>query len=309
MLVSRTPMVAARHRDGVDLFCLVLAGVLWGTGGLLGSLLGRHAGLSPVAVATYRLLIGGALLVGVLLLSGCGLPRGRTAWTRIVVLGLLFAIYQVCYFGAVALTSVSLATLITIGTSPVFVLGADWVTSRQRAGARTVGAIGLAVTGLVLLVGLPAGGHPTTAVLASMALALVAAAGFATVTRLGAMPVSGLAAQAAIGLGFGVGGLILAPLALTTVGMGFRPNLVTVGLLVALATVPTALAYTLYFRGLRTIGASTAVVLALLEPLTGAVLAAVLLHDRLGLAGVAGAVLLTVAVVLAGGASRPSAST
>ncbi|WP_326558754.1 EamA family transporter [Micromonospora sp. NBC_01796] len=309
MLVSSTPMAAARHRTGVGLSYLALAGVLWGTGGLLGSLLGRHAGLSPVAVATYRLAVGGVLLVLVLLLSGRPLPRSRPAWSRIVVLGMLFALYQACYFGAVALTSVSLATLVTIGTSPVLVLAADWATTRRRASRRMIGAVCLAVVGLGLLVGLPAGGYAPSAVLASAGLALLSAGGFATVTRLGARPVAGLDEQAAVGLGFGVGGLLLAPFAVSTVGLGFQPSLLTVGLLVALGAAPTALAYTFYFRGLRTVGASTAVVVALLEPLTGALLAAILLHDRLGAPGVAGAVLLAVAVVLAGsafGRSEPS---
>jgi DME family drug/metabolite transporter len=306
MLASQTSMVAVRSQTGAGLSHLAMAGVLWGTGGLLGSLLGRVAGLSPVAVATYRLVVGGALLILILLLAGRRLPRGRSAWSRIAVLGLLFATYQACYFGAVALTSVSLATLVTIGTSPVLVLAAEWATTRRRASPQMIGAVCLAVTGLGLLVGLPAGGYAPSAVLASTGLALISAGGFATVTRLGAKPVAGLDEQAAVGLGFAGGGLLLAPFAVTTVGLGFTPTAVTVGLLVALGTAPTALAYTLYFRGLRTIGASTAVVLALLEPLTGALLAAVLLDDRLGAAGIVGAILLAVAVILASSTSRQS---
>ncbi|HEX5995608.1 MAG TPA: hypothetical protein VFY84_10750 [Jiangellales bacterium] len=46
--------------------------------------------------------------------------------------------------------------------------------------------------------------------------------------------------------------------------------------------------------------------MALLEPLTGALLAAVFLGDRLGPVGTAGAVLLAVAVVTAGRASLDS---
>jgi DME family drug/metabolite transporter len=306
MLALLTPMVAARRRTGAGLSYLVMAGILWGTGGLLGSLLGRGAGLSPVAVATYRLTVGGALLVVGLLVSGRRLPRQRSALARIAVLGLLFATYQACYFGAVSLTSVSLATLVTIGMSPVLVLAAEWVTARRRASPRMLGTVCLAVTGLGLLVGLPAGGYAPTAVLASTGLAFLSAAGFATVTRLGARPVPGLDEQAAVGLGFTVGGLLLVPFAVTMGGLGFSPTGATVGLLIALGTVPTAVAYTLYFRGLRTVGASTAVVLALLEPLTGALLAAVFLHDRLGLAGVVGAVLLATAVILAGSASGQS---
>jgi DME family drug/metabolite transporter len=57
-------------------------------------------------------------------------------------------------------------------------------------------------------------------------------------------------------------------------------------------------AYTLYFRGLRSASASTAALLTLLEPLTGAILAAVILGDRLGVSGMAGAAILAAAVVL-----------
>jgi drug/metabolite transporter (DMT)-like permease len=61
----------ARPRPGVPL--LVLAGVAWGTGGLLGRLLSRQTGLSALAVAAYRLGLGGLLVlaaVGVLALAG-----------------------------------------------------------------------------------------------------------------------------------------------------------------------------------------------------------------------------------------------
>lgn len=70
------------------------------------------------------------------------------------------------------------------------------------------------------------------------------------------------------------------------------------GLLAALAVAPTAVAYTAYFVGPRSAPAGVGAVLALLEPLTAAVLAAVLLGDRLGVAGWTGAVLLGCAVVL-----------
>ena len=66
-----------------------------------------------------------------------------------------------------------------------------------------------------------------------------------------------------------------------------------------LGVVPTATAYALYFRGLRSVGASVAALVALLEPLTAAVLGAVVLDERLGVAGVAGAVLVAAAVVVA----------
>jgi hypothetical protein len=81
----------------------------------------------------------------------------------------------------------------------------------------------------------------------------------ATPTRAGGQrrraPRTGLAWLVASGLLWGTGGL-------------------TGRLLIALGTGPTAVAYTLYFRGLRTAAASTGALLSLLEPLTGTILAA-----------------------------------
>ena len=89
--------------------------------------------------------------------------------------------------------------------------------------------------------------------------------------------------------------LVLLPFAAVS-GLAFRPGPAAIGLLIALGTGPTAAAYTLYFRGLRGAPAGTAALLALLEPLTATLLAALLLGDRLSLPGMAGAALLLAAV-------------
>jgi drug/metabolite transporter, DME family len=88
------------------------------------------------------------------------------------------------------------------------------------------------------------------------------------------------------------------PLAAALGGPSFRPGPEAVGLLIALGTGPTAVAYTLYFRGLRVAAASTAALLTLLEPLTGAVLAAFVLGQRLSATGIAGAAVLIAAVIV-----------
>ncbi|MFY1690392.1 DMT family transporter [Plantactinospora sp. WMMB782] len=298
MHTSATPFVPVRRHTGAGLWLLVVSGTLWGTGGLTGSLLGRHTGLAPVAVAGYRLAVGGTLIVTFLVLTGRRPPRGRAAWARIAVLGVLAALYQACYFGAVSLTSVSLATLVTIGAAPLLVLGVEAVTGRRRLDRRTTGTCALAVAGL-LLVGLPAGDFGGLAVLGSASLALVSAAGFAAITLVGARPVAGLDELAGTGYGFTLGGLLLVPVAAGTVGLGFQPGAAALGLLVALGIGPTAVAYLCYFRGLRTVQPGTAALLVLLEPLVGAVLAALLLGDRLGPAGLLGAALLGTAVLRA----------
>ena len=281
----------------ISTVCLVLSGLLWGTGGLIGTLLGRAAGLSALSVATYRLLAGGGLIVAVLTLTGRRWPTRRVAWTRIAVNGLLSALFQSCYFAAISLTSVSLATLVTIGGTPVIVTVVEQARGGRALGRAGVITMALALGGLGLLTGLPGGGFSETAVLASTGMALLSAAGFAVVTLIGTSPVTGLDELTLNGFGFSLGGMALLPLsAVVGGGLGFRPSLASAGLLAALGIGPTAVAYTLYFRGLRKASASTAALLSLIEPLAAAVLAALVLGDRLSTTGIAGAVMLLAAV-------------
>ena len=298
--VSSSP---ARRHSPASVLCLALAGVLWGTGGLLGSLLATASGLSPLSVAAVRLLAGGALLIAFQLAARQRLPRGRAAWTRIGVLALLAAGFQAAYFGSIALTSVSLATLITIGAAPVIVQAAELAAARQRPSRDKLATLALALASLGLLAGTPAGGNGETALLGGAGLALLSAAGFAATTLIGATPVPGLGDLALTGYGSALGGLALLPLALPSNGtalaaLALHPSPAALGLLAALGAGPTALAYALYYRGLRSAAPSTAILMSLLEPLTATLLGVLLLGNRLGPARTAGMALLSVSVIV-----------
>ncbi|MHB1596144.1 MAG: DMT family transporter [Streptosporangiaceae bacterium] len=296
-------MTAARPAAG-GLGALVAAGVLWGTGGPLGSLLSRATGLSMLAVADYRLLVGGTAIVAVLAAARHGLPRGAAAWRRIAVVGLLSAVFQSGYFTAIALTSVSLATMITIGATPVIVLVAEARSGSQRVTRRVLVTVLLALAGLGLLTGIPPGRIGLVQVVAGSAAALVSAAGFAAVTLLGARPVDGLDELTMTGTGFAIGGALLAPFAVLGGGLGFGPAPAAIGLVIALGVVPTAAAYLLYFRALRDASAGTAALLSLIEPLTATMLAVLFLGDRVNAATIGGGALLTSAVLLASASER-----
>ena len=69
MRAFTTGSAAARRRPANGLLYLAISGLLWGTGGLTGSLLGRVAGLSALAVAACRLTAGGVLIVGFLTMT------------------------------------------------------------------------------------------------------------------------------------------------------------------------------------------------------------------------------------------------
>jgi len=64
------PTMLQGRRPGTGLIYLVTAGLLWGTGGLTGTLLSRSAGLPALSVAAYRLGVGGTLILAFLVLTG-----------------------------------------------------------------------------------------------------------------------------------------------------------------------------------------------------------------------------------------------
>ncbi|HET6289586.1 MAG TPA: EamA family transporter [Amycolatopsis sp.] len=275
---------------------LVLAGVLWGTGGLTGSLLASRAGLHPLSVAAYRLLIGGVLAIGYLWLTGGlrGLPRSTGVRRRLLVVGGLFALFQTSYFVAVSLSSVSVATMTTIGSAPVLLAVATVVRTRKLPTRWTAVSLAGSLIGLALLQWTP--GEEVNA--AGVLFALLAAAGFAALTLVTANRVEGLDPLPTTAFGCLIGGAALTPAALWF-GMAVPVQADVLTLVVYFGVVPTALAYAAYFRGLEGAHPVLAALSALLEPLTAALLSMALLGERLGTVGWCGAAVLIAALAVA----------
>jgi drug/metabolite transporter, DME family len=270
---------------------LVLAGVLWGTGGLAGSLLGQLAGLHPLAVAAYRLLVGGGVATLFVLLKRDALPRTREAATRILAVGGLFALFQASYFAAVAFSSVSIATMTTIGAAPVVVT----LAGRRKPGRWTLVSLAGTLAGLVLLRWSP--DEPASALAGGLGFALLAAAGFAALTLLTAKPVEGLEPLPTTAFGCLAGGLLLIPLASWS-GMALPLHVDVLVVACYLGAVPTALAYAAYLRGLADAHPVLGALSAVLEPLTAAVLSAALLGERLSVMAWCGAAVLVAALAV-----------
>lgn len=292
----RTRAVGARP-GGFGL--VALGAVLWGTGGLAGVQLAETSGLSSSAVAACRLLTGGILLLAVLAVGGrlADVPRTTPVLRRVAATAVLAALYQGCYFAAVPRAGVATSTLVALGSAPVLVALAVAVATRRRPPTALLVALVLALAGLALLVGPTADGRPRDAV--GVVLALGAGTAFAALTLLNTRPVPGLGALPLTGLAFSAGGLLLAGVVLGTGAGALVPqDGAGWGLLVFLGAVPTAAAYAAYFSGLRTVPATTAALLALLEPLAATVGAVLLRGERLGWTGVVGAVLLVLAVTV-----------
>lgn len=276
---------------------VVLAGICWGTGGVLGVLLSEHSDLHPLSVAMWRMLIAGVALLLLLALTGELRLRSytRQAWMRALLTGGLTAIFEAMYFTGISMSSVGLATLVAIGSAPVFVALYDWLFRRERPAARTLIALALALAGLVTLLSgsLETGSNGLLGALLAMTCGLA----FAIITVINRTPVPGFEPVPLTGIAFAAGGLMLVPVA-AFAGIDAPKGVGGWGFAVAVGVIATALAYVAYLTGLKTVPPFVATIVILLEPLIATVLGIVVLDEALGLGVIVGGVALAAAVVL-----------
>jgi DME family drug/metabolite transporter len=275
---------------------VLIAAVLFGTTGTAQAL---GPDIDPVAVGSARIVVGAALLAVVALAAAGGRLGDLRALLgagdrRLVLLaGVFVAAYQASFFAAVAGTGVAVGTVVALGSAPAFTGLFGRVFAGERLERRWFAATGLACVGVCLLtLGGGSGGDVSAP---GIALALVAGAGYAGYAVIGKHLLDrGGTPEGVMAAVFGTGAILLLPaLALTPTGDLLRADGLT--LAVYLGAVTTALAYILFAKGLRQIGASETATLTLAEPVTAMALGFLVLGERPGAAAVAGA-----ALVLAG---------
>ncbi|MFF4765573.1 DMT family transporter [Streptomyces sp. NPDC001255] len=286
---------------GRGLLFLTLAGLAWGTAGAAAALLYRSSGLGPLALSFWRYVGGLALLLATLALRPASrrprpAARVRGGFARTLSQGLVLAVFQSTYFLAVRDTGLAVATVVALGCGPVLIALGARLGFGERLGASGVLAVAGALAGLAVLV---LGGGGATVRPAGVLWALVSGVSYAALTLLtrgAALAGGGGDAVTTTAWSFGVGALVLLPFALAEGALpGSGAELGTTLLLLGyLAGVPSALAYVLYFAGAAVVRSATVSVIMLLEPVSAAVIAVLLLGER-----VTGATTLGVALLLA----------
>ena len=289
------PTVSSRAaRRGFAL--VLLAALCWGTSGISGRIVADRTDLSPLDIAWYRLAIGAMVLLAGWALTarrrGSPVRLTRPVAVRLVLIGAGLAAYQLAYFSAVARAGVSIATLVALGLAPLLIAVGATLLGHGRPSRAVLVALAAALAGLVLLVGVSAGAGTGTAVLLGALLASGSALGYAVVTLASGGVPAGVPVTLA---GFAGGAVLLTPVVLAA-GARFPADPVAIAVLLYLGLVPSALAYALFFTGVRTVPGAVASIVTLLEPLTATVLATAFLGERLAPGAVVGGLLLLAAV-------------
>lgn len=291
-------IAAPRQRRGMLL--IALGALLWGTVGIATRFVYDLASTNALSIGFYRL----ALSVPALALA-CWWQVGRAALQVsrrdlgfMALIGMMMALYQVCYFAAIPMIGVSIAVLVTLCTAPVMVAVLSSVVLRERPNLTTLVALVCAISGTALLIGVDNTGAGLSGqrLLGAM-LALGSAFGYAVLTLIGRTLAPRHHPLVSTTYGFASGALMLLLGALVS-GLTLDYPPVAWGLLLWMGLVPTALGYVLFLSGMRTTPATVASIITLLEPLVSTVLAIWLFGERLGSLGVYGAVLLLAALVI-----------
>ncbi|WP_020140290.1 DMT family transporter [Streptomyces sp. 351MFTsu5.1] len=281
---------------GRGLVYLIIAGTTWGTAGAVASLVYRTSDLGPAALSFWRCATGLAVLAAVRLAR----PRARTTVPEPLVRralrvggsGVGLAVFQTAYFAAVRSTGLAVATVVTLGAGPVLsALGARLVLGERLGRSGAVAVVGaLAGLGVLTLGGTGASVRPL-----GVLLGLLSAAGCCVMTLI-TRAAEAESTGTSIGV-FAVTSVCLLPFAAAE---GLVPHTgqpaLLVGLLAYLATVPTALAYGLYFAAAAVVRPTTVSVVMLLEPVSAAVLAVLLFGEHLTVTTLAGTLLMLGAV-------------
>jgi len=254
------------------IFCILVAAALFGTTGTV--LANGPIGVDPVTAGVIRLLIGGA---GLAVLSYRHFRR-VVSQSRLAVLGAAgVGAYQLCFFYSTRHAGVAVATVITIGSSPLFarMIGAV----RRRPAPHRLWYLAALILSMGLAFLSSAQDPGSNVEFIGVLAALIAGLSYAVYTECAAVLIEQkLDSTAVMGVLFLGAGVLTSPFLL------FRPVVWIatqrgVVMLAYLGIVTLTVAYVAFGKGLTKLVPTTVVMLTLLEPVVATLLAFFVLHE------------------------------
>ncbi|ASN37975.1 EamA family transporter [Arthrobacter sp. 7749] len=270
-----------RRERALAIGAISLTSILWGTTGTAATF-APTAG--PLAIGAAALGIGGILQALIALPALRAGRRQLRANLPLIVLGAMaVAIYPLAFYSSMHLAGVALGSVISLASAPLASGLLERFVQRVALSRWWMLAAGLGLTGSLLLCLSKTSHDPAGAgaSLVGIGLGLVAGATYATYSWCAQQLMGrGVSRAASMGAVFGIGGILLLPvLFFTGTPLIASPQAFSVAAYMAL--VPMFLGYLLFGYGLARLSASTATTITLSEPAIAAVLAVVIVGERL----------------------------
>jgi drug/metabolite transporter (DMT)-like permease len=283
-----------------DWAMLLICSVFWGSAYVFNKI--SIVEIPPLTFTAARLLIAAALLAAVALTSGVRLPPFGRAWKPFFVMTMLSNVVPF-QFVLAGQREVSAGLAAVLGaTTPLFlILLAHAFTTDEKITLGKLIGIMIGITGVAVVFG-PDVLSGWSDALAAKAI-LVAAAVIYAVGAIYSKRVTGHSPLTIATLQMTAGAIIMTPVALVidqpwTLGPISWP---AIGGVVGTAILGSALAAITYFHVLRRAGATNAMLVTLLVPVTPILLGSVLLGEHLVPREVVGAMIIAAALVVIDG--------
>jgi DME family drug/metabolite transporter len=294
--VKSNPHLSGARRG---MLLLSLYAMLLGTVGIATQAIYQQSELNAVTVGFYRLAFAFpvvALLCWKMVGKEVFRVKGQH-YVKMTLIGVMLALYQVFYFAAIGYLGVAVAALIALCSAPIVIALASMVFLKEPITRPTFIALVCALLGAGLLVGLSDAAIEQNNLYVGVSLAVGSGIGYAIVAMVGKSIAKDCHPIHSTTVAFGVGAVFLFPMAAANVfSVHYTPEIWS--LLLYAGLIPTAVAYTLFFIGMRNVKPSTASILTLLEPLTAAILAWFIFGERLATSGLVGIALLLISMVI-----------
>lgn len=288
--------------SGYGFIAVLLAAFLWGTTGTAATFAPE---LSPLAIGAAAMGGGGLLQA---LLARRNILNHLTNIKKnlpILVIGIFAVfIYPLAFYSSMHLAGITIGTVVSIGTAPLFTALLEKFFDQKKLSTIWFISFILGVSGVFLLTIGEAPSHINLAEqesdrqLVGIVLGTVAGFTYALYSWIAKRLIdNGIDAKASMGLIFGFAAVLLLPTLFFTGANLFEKdiNLYVVGYMML---IPMFLGYVLFGYGLKTVPASKAITLTLFEPLVAAILAIVLVGEKLALIGWVGMILIMLCLVL-----------
>ena len=272
------------QQEGIKgLLAIVLASLLWGTTGVSASF---TSDLSPLAIGAFTMGVGGILL---LLAARKNLVQDYSIFRQqptLVIFGALsVAIYPLAFYSSMVFAGVAIGTMISIASAPLFAAILERLFSKKPISIQWFISFLLGSLGIMFLALGKAPINESTESssmmhLIGIALGLVAGLTYAGYSWVAKQLIDiGVNSKSSLAVQFGGAAMVLLP-SLWFTGDNLFTNQLNISIVLYMATIPMFIGYLLFGFGLRTISASNATLITLLEPLTATLLAIIIVGER-----------------------------
>jgi len=284
----------------IGVAAILFSSAVWGTTGTAATFAPE---VGSAAIGAAAMGVGGLMQA---LLAGRGiiraLPQLGQHWRNLVLGGLAVAIYPLAFYASMRMAGVTIGTVVTIGSAPLLAALIEYMFGGSRPTRQWFCGALIGLTGMVLISIVEGSAHSGAqtgnSVLIGIGLGLIGGFTYALYSWTArGLILRGIHSSVAMGATFGIGGLLLMPVLLMT-GAPFLASWNNAAVGIYMAAVPMFLGYVCFGIGLARVPVSMATTITLVEPVVAALLAVVIVGERLPAMGWLGVVLVIACLVV-----------